>query len=130
MPGPEITSDAELIETTERWFLARGIPHFIEDYRATDDVFTRALPVLALVFLVELLGAANLESLLDAWVRPDVPERVLLSPPRYRAAMDGVLQRLTQAADARRPANPRAHSYSQTHGYSVFDGNAKKYCDP
>ncbi len=60
MPAPE-TADDELIAVTERWFLDRGIPHFIEDYRATDDVFTRALPVLTVVFLIELLGAANLE---------------------------------------------------------------------
>lgn len=61
-PEPETTSgDAELIAVTEHWFLARGIPHFIEDYRASENVLTRALPVLALVFLVELLGAANLE---------------------------------------------------------------------
>ena len=52
---------AELIEETERWFLRRGIPHFIEDYRAGEDVFTRALPVLALVFLVEVAGAASLD---------------------------------------------------------------------
>lgn len=61
MPAPDPADDAELIAVTERWFLDRGIPHFIEDYRASDDVFTRALPILALVFLVELLGAANLE---------------------------------------------------------------------
>ena len=51
--------DASLA-ATERWFLRRGIPHFIEGYRASDDIFTRALPVLSLVLLVELLGAANL----------------------------------------------------------------------
>ncbi|WP_421120568.1 hypothetical protein ACE2AJ_04440 [Aquihabitans daechungensis] len=62
MPDPETTAaDAELIAVTERWFLDRGIPHFIEGSRAKDDVFTRALPILTLVFLVELLGAANLE---------------------------------------------------------------------
>ena len=61
MPEPVSSTDDELIAVTERWFLARGIPHFIEDYRASEDVFTRALPVLSLVFLVELLGAANLE---------------------------------------------------------------------
>ncbi len=55
--------DRELIAVTEHWFLERGIPHFIEHYRAREDVFTRALPVLTLVFLVELLGAANF-----AWV--------------------------------------------------------------
>lgn len=53
--------DGAAITATEHWFLERGIPHFIEHYRAREDVFTRALPVLTLVFLVELLGAANLE---------------------------------------------------------------------
>lgn len=52
--------DAALV-ATERWFLHRGIPHFIEDYSAGEDVFTRALPVLGLVFVVELLGAVNLD---------------------------------------------------------------------
>jgi len=61
VPAPETSADAELLAATERWFLARGIPHFIEDSRASANVFTRALPLLALVFLLELLGAANLE---------------------------------------------------------------------
>ncbi|MGN6695832.1 MAG: hypothetical protein ACTHN0_16770 [Aquihabitans sp.] len=61
--GGTAPDDAELIAVTERWFLDRGIPHFIEHYRAREDVFTRALPVLTVVFLVELLGAANF-----AWV--------------------------------------------------------------
>ena len=53
--------DAHLIAATERWFLKRGTPHFIDGYRASEDVFTRALPVLGLVFVLEVLGAANLE---------------------------------------------------------------------
>lgn len=60
MPTEVIPPDDVLIAQTERWFLRRGIPHFIDDYRATDDVFTRALPVLLFVFLVELLSAADL----------------------------------------------------------------------
>lgn len=59
--APADTADDELIAVTERWFLDRGIPHFIQSYNAKEDVFTRALPVLALVFLLELFGAANLE---------------------------------------------------------------------
>lgn len=50
-----------LIGATDRWFLRRGIPHFIHRYRAGHDVFTRTLPVLALVLVLEVLGAANLE---------------------------------------------------------------------
>ncbi len=43
----------------ERWFLRRGVPHFIHDYSATTDVLTRALPLLVLVFLAEVVGAVN-----------------------------------------------------------------------
>lgn len=41
----------------ERWFVGRGVPHFIVNYNARDDVFTRAAPLLAVVFLAEI-GAA------------------------------------------------------------------------
>lgn len=41
----------------ERWFLRRGLPHFIEGYSAQRDVFTRTLPALTLVFLVEVVNA-------------------------------------------------------------------------
>ncbi len=50
-----------LLGATERWFLRRGIPHFIDHYRATEDVFTRTLPVLLAVVLFEVIGATNLE---------------------------------------------------------------------
>ena len=53
--------EAQVVADTERWFLKRGIPHFIEGYDAGSDVFTRTLPALGFVFLVEVLGAANLE---------------------------------------------------------------------
>ncbi|MEA2843008.1 MAG: hypothetical protein QOJ69_679 [Actinomycetota bacterium] len=60
---PESTAEPQVLRNVERWFLARGIPHFIEDYSATRDVFTRTLPVLTLVVLLELVGALNF-----AWV--------------------------------------------------------------
>ena len=44
----------------ERWFTARGTPHLIEDYSATEDVFTRALPVLN-------LGLRDVAALLAIW---------------------------------------------------------------
>ncbi len=53
--------DSDRRTATERWFLRRGIPHFIVGYSATEDVWTRAAPLLALVFLGELLGAVNLD---------------------------------------------------------------------
>jgi hypothetical protein len=49
------------IEDTERWFIDRGMPHFISRYSASRDVFTRTLPILTAIFLLELLGALNLE---------------------------------------------------------------------
>jgi hypothetical protein len=45
----------------ERRFRRAGLPLFIEDYSAREDVFTRAAPWLALVFLGEMLGAVDLD---------------------------------------------------------------------
>jgi hypothetical protein len=45
----------------EQRFRRAGLPLFIEDYSATHDVFTRAAPLLALVFLAEMIGATSLD---------------------------------------------------------------------
>jgi hypothetical protein len=50
-----------LHDDTERWFVRRGIPHFIHEYNASEDVFTRALPALGLIFLLEIVVAADTE---------------------------------------------------------------------
>jgi hypothetical protein len=47
-------------EAYERQFRRAGLPLFIENYSATGDVFTRALPFLALVFVALVFGAVNL----------------------------------------------------------------------
>jgi hypothetical protein len=52
--------DDVLLTTTETWFVRRGLPYFIEDYKATDDVFTRALPLLALAFVINLMVVLSL----------------------------------------------------------------------
>jgi hypothetical protein len=50
----------------ERRFRRAGLPLFIEDYSATRDIFNRAAPLLALVFIGEMLGAIDLDwSLLE-----------------------------------------------------------------
>jgi hypothetical protein len=49
------------LETYERRFRRAGLPMLIEDWRATEDVWTRAAPVLAIVLLVEVLLAGNLD---------------------------------------------------------------------
>lgn len=53
--------DDELLRATERWFLHRGLPHLIEGYRASEDVFTRSVGVLLLIGLLEVVNAARLE---------------------------------------------------------------------
>jgi hypothetical protein len=45
----------------EQRFRRAGLPLFIEDYSATHDIFTRATPLLALVFIAEMLGATSLK---------------------------------------------------------------------
>lgn len=56
---------SELCGRTERWFVRRGLPHFIDHYRATTDVWTRAAPFLTLVFLAEL--AFSLDEDREGW---------------------------------------------------------------
>jgi hypothetical protein len=45
----------------ERRFRRAGLPLFIEDYSAREDVWTRAAPFFALVFIGEMLGAIDLD---------------------------------------------------------------------
>lgn len=54
-------SDNEALVSYERQFRRSGLPLFIEDYSASEDVFTRAAPFLALVFVGEMLGAIELD---------------------------------------------------------------------
>jgi hypothetical protein len=45
----------------EHRFRRAGLPLFIEDYSAASDVFTRAAPLLALIFIGEMLGAVSFD---------------------------------------------------------------------
>jgi hypothetical protein len=49
-----------LLERTETWFVRRGLPYFIEDRKATEDVFTRALPLLLIYFVGNLMVVLSL----------------------------------------------------------------------
>lgn len=46
-------------EAYERGFRRAGVPLFIVGYSAASDVFTRAVPVLAIVFLIQVIGAVD-----------------------------------------------------------------------
>jgi hypothetical protein len=56
-----VEDDSAALAETERWFMHRGIPLFIEGYRATEDVYTRMVPFLVLVAVLEVAGAANFD---------------------------------------------------------------------
>ena len=51
----------ETLDEYERRFRRAGLPLLIEDYSATEDIFNRAAPLLALVFIGEMLGAIDLD---------------------------------------------------------------------
>jgi hypothetical protein len=42
------------LDDVEKWFVKRGLPHFIENYRATEDVFKRALPLFVALVLFQM----------------------------------------------------------------------------
>ncbi len=49
-------------EATEQWFIRRGVPHFIDGYSATRDIFTRAAWLLTLIALAEVLSALTFDT--------------------------------------------------------------------
>jgi hypothetical protein len=60
-----VTADPRLREY-ERRFRRAGLPLWIEGYSASRDVFNRAVPLLALVFFGEVVGATSLDWSLGA----------------------------------------------------------------
>ncbi len=44
----------------ERWFIRRGVPHFIDDYAPTTDIWNRSLPMLVLAYVAGGLHALDL----------------------------------------------------------------------
>lgn len=52
-------TDSDTLAAVERWFRSRGIPHFIDQYSASRDVFTRALAPLTAILMLELVTALD-----------------------------------------------------------------------
>jgi hypothetical protein len=50
---------AAALSAVERWFVRRGVPHFHAGYRATTDVWTRAVKILPLWFVAGALNGLN-----------------------------------------------------------------------
>lgn len=44
----------------ERWFIRRGVPHFIDDYAPTTDIWNRSLPMLVIAYVAGGLHALDL----------------------------------------------------------------------
>lgn len=54
-PGAAESTDLPvLLAETEDWFVGHGIPHFIDDFKASEDVWTRAVGLLTFVFFGEV----------------------------------------------------------------------------
>ena len=49
------------LDPVEQWFVRRGIPHFIADYSARTDIWTRALPALVIGYAAGGLNALDLK---------------------------------------------------------------------
>lgn len=59
MADPTTADGTDLQQRTEKWFVRRGVPHFIDGYSASEDIFTRAWPVLTLIFVLEMVSAVS-----------------------------------------------------------------------
>jgi hypothetical protein len=57
-----VSSDASRIGELERGFRRDGLPNLVVDYSVAEDVFTRAIPFLTLVFLIEMVNAFDAEA--------------------------------------------------------------------
>ena len=61
--GGEAEFTDDLTVQVERWFIRRGLPHFIDHYSAREDILTRASGVLVLWFLLAMTGFSPFNSL-------------------------------------------------------------------
>jgi hypothetical protein len=52
---------APAILDCERWFVRRGVPHFIEHYDASEHIWTRSLPLLVVIYVLRGLYALDLD---------------------------------------------------------------------
>ena len=61
---PEAPSEVAELES---WFTRRGVPHFIVDYSARTDIWTRALPILVVAYFLVGLNALDVREHSLVW---------------------------------------------------------------
>jgi hypothetical protein len=64
LPLPDSSPD---VEELEEWFLRRGVPHFIVDYSARTDIWTRALPILVVAYVLVGMNALDVHEHSLVW---------------------------------------------------------------
>ena len=77
-PSPAGRDRSRRLTHCEQELRRAGLPLLIEEYSATEDIFTRAVPFFVLVALVEVSGAVNLDWSLGANVGAVATAMVLL----------------------------------------------------
>jgi hypothetical protein len=50
---PDVRDD-DAIRATERWFVRRGLPHFVYRFQSSRDVWVAVVPVVLLLFVIEI----------------------------------------------------------------------------
>jgi hypothetical protein len=95
---PQVNSDVE------RWFVRRGVPHFIDDYAATTDIWTRALPLLVLASIAGGFNALNLNAW--SWQRNVAASVVIVAVWMAGWSMTNVLRRRSAFARPREVGTP------------------------
>lgn len=100
-------TDAERTRDYERRFRRAGLPLFIEGYSPASDIFNRAVPLIGLVFFLEMLGAIDLQWSVAA---------------NLAAALGGLLILLVGIALTNRARGRPARSVPQTVGWPELSG--------
>lgn len=67
MPDAPAAEPDAALAAFEVWFVRRGVPHFITDYSARTDIWTRALPVLVVAYLAVGLNALDIRQHSLGW---------------------------------------------------------------
>ena len=57
-PSDQADAERAAITATERWFLRRGLPHFVYRFSSSRDVWATVVPIVLLLFVVEVAVTA------------------------------------------------------------------------